>query len=102
MIVFDGSTGGLGRYLGPELTARSQTYATCHTRLEDPSGFDQELQSHIPDTPVGSTLTFVQLAAKVSVPECEKYPEAAFQTNVVNRLARARAFIRWARAGERR
>jgi len=83
MIVFNGSSGSLGAYFGEALAARGHSGFAVRARLEDRAGLRAELDA----LPSGNgNLIFVQMAAKVSVPECERDPRAARETNVIHTL----------------
>lgn len=79
MILFNGASGGIGRYMEAALSNLGLNSHALRARLEDEPGLDAELQS-LPEVPA---LTFIHLAAMVSVPACEADPVAAYETNVV-------------------
>lgn len=96
-VFFNGSTGSLGRYL-PEASKRLGIEAIPITsRLEDTAGLTRELFDKLPDLYPGGSATLIQLAAFVSVPECEKDPARARKTNVIDTAATVEAFIEAAR-----
>lgn len=93
MIVYNGSTGGLGRYLAPALARRGLPSIALRSRLEDTSGLRRELANlATPDREI----TLLQLAARVSVPACEADPEGTFDVNVTQTIATVEAFSGWA------
>jgi GDP-4-dehydro-6-deoxy-D-mannose reductase len=99
MILWNGSTGSLGGYM-QEAVARWGTRPgrALASRLEDRDGLGRELDAlaATPDLPAGSPVCLVQMAAMVSVPGCEREPERAHRTNVVDTAATVRAFVVWA------
>lgn len=90
MIIYNGATGGLGRYLAN--AADDQPIAALTSRLDDLVGLRRELSRLEPE----ATVTFVHLAAMVSVPACEESPELARRTNVEGALDAASAVLDWA------
>jgi len=95
MILFNGSTGGLGRYLGDALRARGLAGAPLFSRLEDREALRDQLASI--DVRAGDPVWLVQLAARVSVPGCQQDPTGAFETNVRDTTETVREFVAWAR-----
>lgn len=92
-VFYNGSSGSLGRYV-PEAAARLNCEAVAlSSRLEDIEGLTQELEAKLPDVFPGSTVTLLQLAAFVSVPDCEKDPARARKTNVEDTTKTVEAFI---------
>ncbi len=92
VILYNGASGSLGRYLEPALARRQLRGYAIGARLEDRAGCRQELASLEPDTdPV-----LLQLAARVSVPACEADPKGALKTNVTDTVDTVRDFVRWA------
>lgn len=92
-VFFNGGSGSLGRYM-PEGAKRLGIHAHPLTsRLEDTSGLTAELASRLPDLYPGGTATLLQLAAFVSVPDCEKDPARARKINVVDTVATVETFI---------
>lgn len=83
MILYNGASGGLGQYLAGSLAGPEQLAHALTSRLEDQSGLAAELSQLRPR----GAVTFIHLAARVSVPACEADPSGAFNINV--RLARA-------------
>jgi nucleoside-diphosphate-sugar epimerase len=78
MILYNGATGGLGRYLAAPLARLEEPSHALAARLEDRSGLTAELAQLHP----GPSLTFIHLAARVSVPACEADPTTAYNINV--------------------
>lgn len=64
--------------MGAALRRTSEPAYTIRSRLEDRSGLARELEALDPDGPV----TFIHLAARVSVPLCEANPAGAHRVNV--------------------
>lgn len=96
MIVYNGSTGSLGAYFQSSLGAAAVPGLALRSRLERPDLLRRELaSSELADS---ASLTLVQLAARVSVPECERDPEAAFRINVAATLAYVLEFCAFARS----
>jgi nucleoside-diphosphate-sugar epimerase len=95
MILFNGSSGSLGAYFGPALADRGQRGFALRSRLECRDELNTELAAVASHATPGSRLTFVQLAAKVSVPACEQDPDAAYQTNVVDTVETVRSVCAW-------
>ena len=95
MILYNGGTGGLGRYLAAALSGRGLAGASLAARLEDRATLRDELGSI--DARAGDPVWLVQLAARVSVPGCEQDPEGAFATNVRDTTETVREFCAWAR-----
>lgn len=94
VILYNGASGSLGRYLEPALARRQLHGYALAARLEDRAGCRRELASLEPDTdPV-----LLQLAARVSVPACEADPKGALKTNVTDTVDTVRDFVRWAQA----
>lgn len=96
MIVFDGSTGSLGRYLPEALARQAAAGRALVSRLEDRESRQQELAAL--EVESGAPVCLVQLAARVSVPECERDPEAAYRINVDAVAAAVEDFAHWAEA----
>lgn len=92
MILYNGASGGLGRFLAPALHRSGQRGHVLGARLEDRSGLNAELARIQPDGPV----TFIHLAARVSVPACEADPETARLINVDSARNTVEAVINWA------
>ena len=103
MILFNGASGSLGQYFAGALADAARSGHALRARLEDRSGLGSELAAlarlGLPGGPAAvRAIWFVQMAAKVSVPECERDPQAARRTNVTDPAATALDFVRWARA----
>lgn len=94
MIIYNGATGGLGRYLAPALDRTGEASHRIAARLEDQVGLARELQPLVADGPI----TFIHLAARVSVAECEADPVAAREVNVTLAAATTATVLRWASA----
>jgi nucleoside-diphosphate-sugar epimerase len=88
MILYNGTTGSLGRYFADAVAAAGISGVPIRSRLEDFSGFRHEL-----DSIGGSTATFLHFAAKVSVSWCEEHPEETMRTNVDDTLDATRIFV---------
>jgi nucleoside-diphosphate-sugar epimerase len=80
--------------MGAELENRRIPFTPIAARLEDTGALTAELD-RLPNT---ATLILVQLAAKVSVAECEADPEAARHVNVDATVATFEAFADWCHA----
>ena len=92
MILYNGSTGGIGRFMAATLKRRGLDGQALSSRLEDRTGLRKELNTLAPD----SDPVLVLLAARVSVPACEADPEGTFRTNVMATADTARDFATWA------
>jgi nucleoside-diphosphate-sugar epimerase len=92
VILYNGASGGLGRYLATAAGPLDGSPHALRARLEDSAGIRSELDSLRTDKPI----TFVHLAAMVSVPACEADPARARSTNVTNAVAALESVIRWA------
>jgi nucleoside-diphosphate-sugar epimerase len=101
MILFNGATGSLGRYFLPAFERAGLKAYSLQARLEDVGALNAELDA-LSSKDQDADITFIPLAAKVSVPACEKDSNAAFQTNVIDLLATVRTVWGWARSRERR
>lgn len=88
MIVFNGTTGSLGGYFAEAARGAGVSALAIRSRLEDLDRFRTELESLR-----GPDATFVELAAKVSVPWCESHADEARKTNVEDTEAATRVFI---------
>jgi len=97
VILYNGQTGGLGRYFTAAARDANLVALPLRSRLEDRRGLFDEL-SYVfePQLRSEESVTFVQMAAQVSVPLCENDPVATYQTNVVDTLATVRDFVEWA------
>jgi nucleoside-diphosphate-sugar epimerase len=94
-VVFNGQTGGLGRYLAAALKTASLPGAALTARLEDAAGIDAELDA-LQLSPQDQ-LTLIPLAGLVPVVVCEKEPERARKTNVTDTVALVSQLRTWAR-----
>ncbi len=92
MILYNGASGGLGRYLVGPLSRLEEPSHALAARLEDQSGLEAELGQLDPH----GAVTFIHLAARVSVPECEADPSAAYNTNVLLARATVATILDWA------
>jgi GDP-4-dehydro-6-deoxy-D-mannose reductase len=95
MIFYNGSTGSLGFYFAGALERQGLRGFALRSRLGDAEGTLRELR-HAGATAEEGDTALVQMAARVSVPECERDPEAAFRTNVEQTAATAGVFLDWA------
>ena len=93
MIFYNGSTGSLGFHFAGALTRSALAGAAIHARLGDGDGTRSELEAAFAGS---GPVALVQMAAKVSVPECERDAAAAQRTNVEETTATVRAFLDWA------
>lgn len=92
MILYNGATGGLGRYLAGPLSRLDETSHALVARLEDRPALERELEGLDPRDPV----TFIHLAALVSVPACEVDPVAAHEINVSLARSSVSTILDWA------
>jgi UDP-glucose 4-epimerase len=92
VILYNGASGGLGRHLAEPLSRRDEAWHAIDARLEDQAGLVAELGRLDPQ----GSVTFIHLAARVSVPACEADPAGAHETNVVLALHAVAAVLRWA------
>lgn len=92
MIIYNGRTGGLGRFLAGAADSAGHAAHALTARLEDDGGLVSELEAIEPVGPV----TFIHLAARVSVPACEADPEAAHRVNVHQAHSTVSRVIDWA------
>lgn len=92
MILYNGASGGIGRYLAESLRRRNEDSYALKARLEDQEGLAAELGRLDP----AAAVTFIHLAARVSVPACEADPAAAHQINVVLARATVEKVLDWA------
>ncbi len=95
MIFFNGSTGGLGRYLATELASLGLENNPLGTRLEDSGELEEELDAKWRASDQ-KRVVLLHLAALVSVPKCESDPEHAFAVNVTAADETVTAFAGWA------
>ncbi|MHB8458932.1 MAG: NAD-dependent epimerase/dehydratase family protein [Candidatus Limnocylindrales bacterium] len=92
MILYNGASGGLGRYLAGPLSGLDEPSHALTARLDDQFELAAEL-SHL--DPHGA-VTFIHLAARVSVPACESDPSGAYNTNVLLARATVATVLEWA------
>lgn len=92
MILYNGASGGLGRYLAGPLSGLEEPSHALTARLEDQSGLVAELSQLDPR----GAVTFIHLAARVSVPACESDPSGAYNTNVLLARATVATVLGWA------
>ena len=92
MIIYNGATGSLGRYLASAAASAGLRSHALAARLEDVGGLESEL-AQVDDS---GTVTFIHLAARVAVPECEANPALARAVNVDLAGETCRAVARWA------
>jgi nucleoside-diphosphate-sugar epimerase len=83
----------LGRYLRDAISQAGLSGHALVSRLEDQDALSVELR----DVPSVSDVTFVHLAARVSVPACEADPDGAYRTNVSDALRTLETVSAWAR-----
>ncbi len=98
MILYNGATGSLGQYFGAAAAARNLAAFAVDARLSDRDGLARELSAHAPALGRGLRVTWVQMAAKVPVQDCERAPEQAHEVNVVDTAASVEQFAAWASA----
>ena len=94
MILYNGATGGLGRYLAPALGPSGETSHALVARLDDREGLITELSRLRSVEP----LTFIHLAAMVSVPACEADPATAHRVNVTLARSTVSTILGWAQS----
>jgi nucleoside-diphosphate-sugar epimerase len=92
VILYNGASGGLGRYLAEPLRKAGAAAHALTARLEDQPGLAAELSRLDP----GGAVTFIHLAARVSVPACEADPTGAYITNVALARATVATVLDWA------
>ena len=92
MILYNGASGGLGRYLAEPLHRAGVPAHALAARLEDQQGLAAELSRLDPD----SAVTLIHLAARVSVPACEADPSGAYNTNVTLARQAVATVVEWA------
>ncbi|MET0791833.1 MAG: NAD-dependent epimerase/dehydratase family protein [Polyangiaceae bacterium] len=95
MIVFNGSTGGLGRFFAAAAERRGLIAYALQARLESREDLRSEL--HALSSP-SSTVTLLQMAARVSVPACEADEAGTFRTNVGDCRDTVLDFAAWAKS----
>jgi nucleoside-diphosphate-sugar epimerase len=94
-VLFNGQTGGLGRYMADALKSQNISFWPLRSRLADPDGTTQELND-VP-TSAGDVVTLIPFAGLVPVVVCEREPERAMKTNVTDTLSLVNQFLDWAR-----
>jgi nucleoside-diphosphate-sugar epimerase len=92
VILYNGATGGLGRYLAGPLNRSGQRSHILGARLEDQVALQRELERLDPS----NSVTFIHMAARVSVPACEADPTAAHEINVSLARSTVTAVLDWA------
>jgi GDP-4-dehydro-6-deoxy-D-mannose reductase len=92
VILYNGASGGLGRYLEGPLGGLQEPSHALTSRLEDKSGLVTELSQLDPP----GVVTLIHLAARVSVPACESDPSGAYHTNVLLARATVETVLEWA------
>jgi len=92
VILYNGASGGLGSYLAAAAEAYGEPPQILGNRLADQVGLKRELEELRPS----SRVTFIHLAALVSVSACEADPVAARKTNVSLARATTDAVVEWA------
>jgi nucleoside-diphosphate-sugar epimerase len=105
IVVYNGQTGSLGAYRAAAVQARAADGVRAlalRSRLEERAKLREELDALAADTAggarAGERVLLVQLAARVSVPACERDPDGAFRTNVTDTAATVEEICRWADA----
>jgi nucleoside-diphosphate-sugar epimerase len=100
LVVYNGQTGSLGACMAAAAERRGARALALRARLEQREQLRQELEGlqalAAGADLVGARLTFVQMAARVSVPACERDPEGAFRTNVTDTVATVDDVCSWA------
>lgn len=89
-ITFDGPTGGLGRHLPRAITELGFRSKAIVSRLGDVPRAREEFRDAGGNA---ESIAFVQTAAMVSVTDCERDPNSAYETNVVNTIRTIGAFL---------
>jgi nucleoside-diphosphate-sugar epimerase len=92
LILYNGSTGGLGRHLAGRIAARGLRGHPIESRLEDLSALAHELDP----LDVEDGVTFLHLAARVSVPAAEADPDEAYLVNVSLARSAVETVLSWA------
>jgi UDP-glucose 4-epimerase len=92
VIIFNGATGGVGQYMAEAVRSQGDEHYSLTSRLEDVDALQNELASISPR----GTVTFIHLAARVSVPACENDPDAAYFLNVASAHNAVAAVAEWA------
>lgn len=100
MILFNGASGGIGRYLGQVLEGGGIRHRVLTTRLEHATELPAELSGlGFEDE---SPIVLIHLAAIVSVPRCEENPELAWAVNVNDGATYVRSFLGWSQTNRHR
>lgn len=92
LILYNGATGGLGRHVRGAGERAQQSTQDIGTRLHDRDG----LMATLDAIPAPAALTFIHLAAMVSVPACESDPALARAINVDAAVQTVHAVAEWA------
>jgi nucleoside-diphosphate-sugar epimerase len=92
VIIYNGASGGLGRYFATPLGRLDERSHALTARLEDTAGLEAELDELDPR----GTVTLIHLAARVSVPACESDPSAAYNINVSLAQSTVATVLDWA------
>lgn len=96
-VLYNGSTGSLGRYFAASLVKLGIEGQALHSRLEDQPALTRELESARETISPRMPVFLVQMAALVSVKACEDNPSKTFKTNVTDTIATVSTFVHWAR-----
>ena len=95
MILYNGQTGSLGRYLHEILQKKYFSHYAIKTRLENSNALLTELQALIlPRTT--ETVSLIHLASMVPVLECEANPQLARNVNVIWTRNYITEIVKWA------
>ena len=94
MIIVNGVTGSLGRYLLQSLQRNNISHYVIKTRLEDARYLSKEL-CRISISETEEVISLIHLAAMVSVLECEAKPKLARQINVILAQKYVKEFVKW-------
>jgi GDP-4-dehydro-6-deoxy-D-mannose reductase len=92
VILYNGASGGLGRYLARSLSGLDEASHALSARLEDQLGLETELSQLDP----GGAVTLLHLAARVSVPAAESDPPDAYNINVLLARSVVQTVLDWA------
>ena len=96
MIVFNGVTGGIGRYLLTYCQENSIPFRVIRSRLDDIVGMQNELNEILVEDEDRAP-TLIHLAGLVSVRRCESEPDRAYRVNVCGARELTKVFIHWCR-----